>query len=92
MTTDTVIIKSHTGHGFVTIIPVMGCGHCPFNEHQSRWCGHFDAVGQESLGEHQYSLDSYPDWCPALAEAQEELPGTADWDFLRNDALLAKEL
>lgn len=88
-----ITIKSPLG-GFVAIVPVSGCANCPFlsmDNMEEDVCGH-DGLGKAVR---DYAVSSgltrdpswHPDWCPAIAESWDNLPGTADLDFQLNDAI-----
>ena len=79
-----ITIKSPQG-GFVAIVPVASCDTCPFFQVDST--GYLKECSQGTGWDRIDDSSKIPDWCPAIAEAQDELPGTADLEFLLNDAI-----
>lgn len=79
-----ITIKSPRG-GFLAIIPVTGCGNRPFR--RDIYCTHDDSPDGSELGVYRDSRLTQPLWCPAIAEGWDNTPGSADLDFLLQDAI-----
>lgn len=78
-----ITIKSPKG-GILAIEPVTACDNCPYM--RSAYPRGPKVCSMEE-GYEIENIEEIPDWCPAIAEAQDELPGTADLDFMLNDAI-----
>lgn len=76
-----ITVKSPIG-GFVAILPVVSCEGCPWAKRGN------ETISRCEINKRPMRLNgTMPDWCPAIKEAQDDIPGTADIDFLLNDGI-----